>query len=91
MITESHPATFVVVNVLSPDVVYKVPCHRKLSQAVAVVSDAVLWLITRCNVITESHPATFVVVNVLSPDVVYNVSCHRKLLHAVAVVSDDVL
>ena len=70
MITESQPAAFVVVNVLSPDVVYNVSCHRKLLHAVAVVSDEVLKLIVRCNVMTESQPIMFVVVNVLSPDVV---------------------
>ena len=91
VITESQPEPFVMVNTLSPEVVYNVPCHRKLVHALAAVSDVAVLPIVRCNVITESQPAAFVVVKVLSPDVVYNVPCHRKLLHAWAVVSNVVL
>ena len=68
--TESHPAAVVNTCVGVPELVYVVPYHTKLLQAVAVVSPVVLLLIVRCSVTTESHPAALVNTCVGVPELV---------------------
>jgi hypothetical protein len=76
---ESQPAAFVPVHVFTPPVLYTVPFHSNVSQAVSDTADEVGFLIVKFNVATESQPTALPLANVFMyvPLVVYVTPFHE--------------
>ena len=73
-----------------PEVLYDIPCHVKLSQAVSVVVEQ--WLMVSISVDMESQPSGLAIVSTTVVPAVYVTPCQTKALQAtVSIVSRTVL